>query len=185
MRLNEISDNLGATRPRKRVGRGIASGTGKTSGKGMKGQKSRSGVSLLGFEGGQMPIYRRLPKRGFKNPFSKDFAELNVGLLQEAIDAKRIDGSKTLTTAMLVEAGVAKKRKDGVRLLGHGELKAKVTLEIESATKGAIAAVEKAGGTVAVSAPTVAKDEASETKGIRGKNKRRAQDKAAAGESAE
>ena len=181
MRLNEISDNQGATRPRKRVGRGIASGTGKTSGKGMKGQKARSGVSLLGFEGGQMPIYRRLPKRGFNNPFSNDFAELNVGLLQEAIDAKRIDAKQTLTTALLVEAGVVKKKKDGLRLLGHGELKTKVTLEVQGATKGAIAAVEKAGGSVTVLNPTVIKDEAASTKGIRGKNKRRA----AAAETAE
>ena len=177
MRLNEISDNLGATRPRKRVGRGIASGTGKTSGKGMKGQKARSGVSLLAFEGGQMPIYRRLPKRGFNNPFARDYAELNVGLLQEAIDAKRIDAKQTITTAMLVEAGVAKKRKDGLRLLGHGELTARVTLEVEGATKGAVAAVEKAGGKVTVTAPREIKDEAQSTKGIRGKNKRRAAEK--------
>ncbi|MEK9673818.1 MAG: 50S ribosomal protein L15 [Rhodospirillaceae bacterium] len=151
MRLNEISDNPGATRPRKRVGRGIGSGTGKTSGKGHKGQKARSGVSLLGFEGGQMPIYRRLPKRGFTNyHFTKEFAELNVGRLQEAIDAKRIDGKKPVTTAALLEAGIVKKTKDGVRLLGKGDITAKVTVEVEGATKGAIAAVEKAGGSVTV-----------------------------------
>ena len=175
MRLNEISDNQGAPRPRKRVGRGIASGTGKTSGKGMKGQKARSGVSLLGFEGGQMPIYRRLPKRGFNNAnFARVYAELNVGLLQEAIDAKRVDASKPITTAILVEAGVVKKAKDGLRLLGKGELKAKVTIEVEGATKGALAAVEKAGGQVTVNAPVEAKDEAQSKKGIKGKNKRRA-----------
>lgn len=173
MRLNEISDNPGATRPRKRVGRGIASGTGKTSGKGMKGQKARSGVSLLGFEGGQMPIYRRLPKRGFTNPFARDYAVVNVGRLQEAINDKRIDAKQTITSAMLVEAGVAKKKKDGVRLLGQGELSAKVTIEVEGASKGAVAAVEKAGGQLTITQPIEVKDEAASKKGIRGKNKRR------------
>jgi large subunit ribosomal protein L15 len=185
MRLNQISDNQGATRPRKRVGRGIASGTGKTSGKGMKGQKSRSGVSLLGFEGGQMPIYRRLPKRGFNNAnFTTDFAELNVGRLQEAIDAKRIDAKKPLNTAALVEAGVVKNKKDGLRLLGHGELTAKVTIEVEGATKGAIAAVEKAGGQVTIKAPAVDKEAAKTKTGPKGKNAKRiaAQD---AGDTAE
>ena len=185
MRLNEISDNKGATRPRKRVGRGIASGTGKTSGKGMKGQKSRSGVSLLGFEGGQMPIYRRLPKRGFNNAnFTRDHAELNVGLLQEAIDNKRIDAKKPLPTELLVEAGVAKKRKDGLRLLGKGELKAKVTIEVEGATKGAIAAVEKAGGQVTIKAPAAVEEDKPQ-KAPKGKNARRAAEKGDAGDQAE
>lgn len=154
MKLNEISDNPGARRERKRVGRGMASGTGKTAGKGQKGQKSRSGVSLVGFEGGQMPLYRRLPKRGFTNAkFTKDYAELNVGRLQDAIDAKKVDAKKPITTAVLREAGLVKRSKDGVRLLGKGELKAKVTVEVEGATKGAIAAVEKAGGSVKAIAP--------------------------------
>lgn len=157
MRLNQISDNPGATKARKRVGRGIGSGTGKTSGKGQKGQKARSGVSLLGFEGGQMPVHMRLPKRGFNNyNFTTDYAELNVGLLQEAIDAKRIEAKGTITTAALVAAGIVKKRRDGLRLLGKGELKTKVTIEVEGATKGAIAAVEKAGGSVTVKVPAKA-----------------------------
>lgn len=151
MRLNEIRDNPGATKARKRVGRGIGSGKGKTSGSGHKGQKSRSGVSLLGFEGGQMPIYRRLPKRGFNNAnFTKEFAELNVGRLQDAIDRKVIDAKKPITSAVLVEAGVAKRKKDGVRLLGNGEITAKVTIEVEGASRGAITAIEKAGGTVTI-----------------------------------
>ncbi len=150
MRLNELRDNAGATKNRKRVGRGIGSGTGKTSAKGQKGQKSRSGVSLLGFEGGQMPLYRRLPKRGFNNPFAKDFAELTTGKLQKAIDAGRIDAKGTLTAAELVAAGVVRKSKDGVRLLNKGEISAKVDLDIAHASEGAIAAVEKAGGKVKV-----------------------------------
>jgi len=148
MRLNELSDRPGARKSRKRVGRGMGSGTGKTSGSGHKGQKSRSGVSLLGFEGGQMPLYRRLPKRGFKNPFSKDIAELTTGTLEKAVASGKIDGKKPLTEAVLVETGVVKKNKDGVRLIVKGELKAKLTLEITGASKGGIAAVEKAGGKV-------------------------------------
>lgn len=160
MKLNEIRDNDGAHRPRKRVGRGIGSGTGKTSAKGQKGQKSRSGVSLLGFEGGQMPIYRRLPKRGFNNAkFTKDFAILNVGRLQEAVDAEKVDAKKPITTAILREAGLVKSSRDGVRVLGKGEITAKVQLEVEGASKGAIEAVEKAGGSITVAAP--AKPEAS------------------------
>jgi len=150
MRLNEIKDNAGATKNRKRVGRGIGSGTGKTAGSGQKGQKSRSGVSLLGFEGGQMPLYRRLPKRGFNNPFTKDFAELTTGKLQKAIDAKRVDAKGTLTAAELLAGGVIRKSKDGVRLLNKGEITAKVKLNIAYATQGAIDAVEKAGGSVTV-----------------------------------
>jgi large subunit ribosomal protein L15 len=150
MRLNEISDNKGATRDRKRVGRGMSSGTGKTSGSGQKGQKSRSGVSLLGFEGGQMPLYRRLPKRGFNNIFRKEFAEVNVGQIQTAIDAKKLDAKGVVNHDMLVAAGLVKGRNDGVKLLGNGEIKSKVSLEVAGASKGAIAAVEKAGGTVTV-----------------------------------
>ncbi len=150
MRLNEISDNTGSRKVRVRVGRGPGSGKGKTAGRGVKGQKSRSGVAIKGFEGGQMPIYRRLPKRGFSNPFSKDFNEVNVGRIQEAIDAKKLDAKKPITIEVLLEAGVVKKRRDGVRLLGKGELKAKATFEVSGASKGAVAAVEKAGGKVTV-----------------------------------
>jgi len=153
MKLNEIQDNPGAVHNRKRVGRGIGSGTGKTSGAGQKGQKSRSGVSLLGFEGGQMPLYRRLPKRGFNNPFSKQYAEVNIGKLQSAVDAGKLDAKQPLTGDALVAAGLARKSRDGVRLLGKGELSAKLELQVASASKGAIAAVEKAGGSVTLPEP--------------------------------
>jgi large subunit ribosomal protein L15 len=148
MRLNEIGDNKGATHDRKRVGRGMSSGTGKTSGSGQKGQKSRSGVSLLGFEGGQMPLYRRLPKRGFNNIFRKEFAEVNVGQIQTAIESKKLDAKGVVNYETLVAAGLIKGSDDGVKLLGNGEIKTKVSLEVTGASKGAIAAVEKAGGTV-------------------------------------
>ncbi|NQV82340.1 MAG: 50S ribosomal protein L15 [Rhodospirillales bacterium] len=150
MRLNEIKEKPGAHNPRKRVGRGISSGTGKTSGSGHKGQKSRSGVSLLGFEGGQMPLYRRLPKRGFNNPFSKDFAELTLKTLESAIASGKIDAKKPVTEDLLCAAGVVRKSKHGVRLLATGEMKTKVTIELTGATKGAIAAIEKAGGSITV-----------------------------------
>jgi len=150
MRLNELRDNPGATKARKRVGRGIGSGTGKTGGRGVKGQKSRSGVSLLGFEGGQMPLYRRLPKRGFKNPFSKDYSVVNLGRLQTAIDDGKLDAKKTVDEAALIACGIASKSKDGIKLLAKGELKSKLTLDVARASKAAIDAVEKAGGTVAV-----------------------------------
>ncbi|WP_048649403.1 50S ribosomal protein L15 [Nitratireductor soli] len=148
MKLNELSDNEGATKSRKRVGRGIGSGTGKTGGRGVKGQKSRSGVAIKGFEGGQMPLYRRLPKRGFTNIFATDFNEVSIARLQIAIDAKKLDEKKVIDTAALIAAGVIRRAKDGVRLLGDGELKAKVTLEIAGASKAAVAKVEKAGGTI-------------------------------------
>lgn len=148
MRLNEISDNTGATHARKRVGRGAGSGTGKTAAKGMKGQKSRSGVSIKGFEGGQMPLYRRVPKRGFTNIFRKKFVELNLGRLQEAIDAGKVDAKKTITAASLVEAGLFRRAHDGVRVLAKGEISANVTIEAAGASKAAIEAVEKAGGKV-------------------------------------
>ncbi len=157
MKLNEIRDNDGARKGKMRVGRGIGSGKGKTSGRGVKGQGSRTGVSLHGFEGGQMPIYRRLPKRGFNNIFAKEWAEVNVGLVQSAIDAGRINAAEKITAETLIAAGLISKALDGVRLLGKGELKAKVTIEVAGATKGAIAAVEKAGGQVIV---TEQKDEA-------------------------
>lgn len=154
MKLNEIRDNEGATRPRKRVGRGIGSGTGKTSAKGQKGQLSRSGVSLLGFEGGQMPLYRRLPKRGFNNArFAKDYSIVNVGQIQAAVDAGKIDAKAAITEEVLLAANLVSSSKDGVRLLGKGEVSAKLSIEVSGASAGAIAAVEKAGGSVTLPAP--------------------------------
>ena len=148
MKLNELRDSEGATKSRKRVGRGIGSGSGKTGGRGVKGQSSRSGVAINGFEGGQMPIYRRLPKRGFVNIFRNKFNEVSLARLQAAIDAKKLDASKTIDAAALVEAGVIRRAKDGVRVLGNGELTAKVTLDVAYATKSALEKIEKAGGSV-------------------------------------
>ena len=148
MRLNEISDNEGARRNRKRVGRGAGSGTGKTSGKGHKGQKSRAGATINGFEGGQMPIYRRLPKRGFKNPFRKEYAVLNVGNVEKAIKSGQLKAGAEVNETMLRELGLVGKKKMGVRLLAQGEISTKITLEVTGASKAAIAAVESAGGTV-------------------------------------
>ena len=156
MKLNQLSDNVGARRDRKRVGRGASSGLGKTSGRGQKGQKSRSGVAINGFEGGQMPLYRRLPKRGFTNIFRKNFREVNLGGLQTAIDANKIDASKTIGIAALKAAGLIKTPKDGVRLLAKGALNTKITIEVAGASKAAVAAVEKAGGSVIVAAPAKA-----------------------------
>jgi large subunit ribosomal protein L15 len=150
MKLNEIRDNSGARKPRKRVGRGAGSGTGKTAGAGQKGQKSRSGVAINGFEGGQMPIYRRLPKRGFNNIFRKDYRTVNIGRVQQAIDAKKLDAGQTVDAAALIAAGLIKSARDGVRLLAKGELSAKITVEVAGASKAAIEAVEKAGGKVIV-----------------------------------
>ena len=153
MKLNAISDNPGATKNRKRVGRGIGSGTGKTSGSGHKGQKARSGVSINGFEGGQMPIHRRLPKRGFNNIFRKNYVEVNLGRLQTAIDAGKLDASKPVDIAALLGAGVISKPRDGVRILAKGELKAKkVEIHAVGASKAAIAAVEAAGGKIVLPA---------------------------------
>ena len=153
MKLNEVKDNAGATRNAKRVGRGIGSGTGKTSGSGHKGQKARSGVSINGFEGGQMPIHRRLPKRGFNNIFRKDYVEVNLGTLQAAIDAGKLDAGKPVDAAALVGAGVISKPRDGVRILGKGELTAKkVEIHATGASKSAVAAVEKAGGKIVLPA---------------------------------
>ena len=153
MKLNEVRDNLGATKNAKRVGRGIGSGTGKTSGSGHKGQKARSGVSINGFEGGQMPIHRRLPKRGFNNIFRKSYVEINLGTLQAAIDAGKLDIGKPVDTTAMIDAGLISKARDGVRILGNGELKAK-KLEIHAAgaSKSAVAAVEKAGGKIVLPA---------------------------------
>ena len=153
MKLNELADNEGATHYKKRLGRGIGSGLGKTSGKGVKGQKARSGVAIKGFEGGQMPTHRRLPKRGFNNIFRLDFAEINLDRLQEAIDAKLVDVGSVVTAESLVKTGVLRRAKDGMRLLGRGELKSKLNIEVHGASKSAIAAVEKAGGTVKILAP--------------------------------
>lgn len=160
MKLNELTDNLGARKSRKRVGRGPGSGTGKTAGRGMKGQKSRSGVAIKGFEGGQMPLYRRLPKRGFNNIFSKQFVELGTGRLQAAIDNNKVDPNKEITAENLVEAGVLRRTKDGIRLLVNGELNTKVAIIVAGASKGAVAMVEKVGGTV-----TVKKKSAKDAKG--------------------
>ncbi|MDC8754711.1 50S ribosomal protein L15 [Erythrobacter sp. sf7] len=155
MKLNEIRDNAGARNGRVRVGRGIGSGKGKTSARGQKGQKSRSGVAVKGFEGGQMPLHMRLPKRGFNNPFGKDYAEVNIGMVQKFIDAGKLDAKATITEEALREAGLVRGGKDGVRLLGKGDFSAKATFAVTGATKGAIAAVEKVGGKVEVApAPT-------------------------------
>ena len=150
MKLNEIKDNEGATKPRKRVGRGIGSGLGKTGGRGVKGQKSRSGVSINGFEGGQMPIYRRLPKRGFKNIFASDFNVVSLGRIQTAIDAGKLDGKATIDAEALKGAGIIRRIKDGVRVLADGDLKAKVTLKVAGASKSAVEKIEKAGGSIEV-----------------------------------
>lgn len=157
MRLNELRDIAGARRARKRIGRGIGSGTGKTAGRGHKGQKARAGMSVHGFEGGQMPLHRRLPKRGFHNPFRKHYVEVNLGRLQTAIDGGRLDSSRTVDEAALRAAGLVKKRRDGVRLLAKGELKAKLTIEVTGASGAAVAAIEKAGGTVILPPPAPAK----------------------------
>ena len=150
MKLNQLSDNPLARQDRKRIGRGIGSGTGKTSGRGHKGQNSRSGVSLKGFEGGQMPLNRRLPKRGFKNIFRKKFVAINLGRLQTAIDAGKLDPKKPVDATALQAAGVVKKTRDGVRLLAKGALKTKVDITVAGASKAAVAAVEKAGGSLTV-----------------------------------
>ena len=153
MKLSDIADNSGARKKRMRVGRGIGSGKGKTSGRGGKGQTARSGVRIKGFEGGQMPLHRRLPKRGFNNVFRLDFAEINLDRLQEAIDAKLVDVGSVVNAELLVKTGVLRRAKDGLRLLGRGELKSKLNIEVHGASKSAIAAVEKAGGTVKILAP--------------------------------
>ncbi|EJF88967.1 50S ribosomal protein L15 [Bartonella tamiae] len=148
MKLNELRDQEGATKNRKRVGRGIGSGTGKTGGRGVKGQKSRSGVALNGFEGGQMPIYRRLPKRGFTNIFAKRFNEVSLERIQRALDAGKLDASKVVNAEALKMAGIIRREKDGVRLLSDGELKTKLSFDIAGASKAAIEKVEKVGGSI-------------------------------------
>jgi large subunit ribosomal protein L15 len=148
MKLNQLADNAGAGKTRKRVGRGIGSGKGKTGGRGVKGQKSRTGVALKGFEGGQMPLNRRLPKRGFTNIFAKEYNELGLGRIQQAIDAGKLDAKKPVTAAVLKEAGIIRRVKDGVRILANGELKSAVKFEVAGASKPALAAIEKAGGSL-------------------------------------
>jgi len=147
MKLNELKNNPGATKDRIRVGRGIGSGKGKTAGRGQKGQKSRSGVSINGFEGGQMPIYRRLPKRGFKNPFALHYAVVNLDTVQKAVDAGKLDAAAVDIDA-LMKAGIISKKLDGVRLLARGAITSSVTISVNSASKAAVEAVEKAGGKV-------------------------------------
>ncbi|SFL56207.1 50S ribosomal protein L15 [Methylobacterium pseudosasicola] len=154
MKLNEISDNPGATKNRMRVGRGIGSGKGKTAGRGVKGQKARTGVSIKGFEGGQMPLHRRLPKRGFNNLYAQDLNEVNLGRIQEAVEAGKLDKAATVTVETLVAAGIIARPRDGVKLLGVGELTAKLSFEVTRASKSAIEAVEKAGGSVTVAFAT-------------------------------
>ena len=154
MRLNEIRDNQGARKSRMRVGRGEGSGKGKTAGRGVKGQKSRSGVSVLGFEGGQMPIYRRTPKRVFKNIFAKKFEIVNLGRLQKAIDEKKFDAKSIVNIKTLVAAGLIRGKKDGVRILAKGDIKSGLTFEVTGATKSAILAIEKAGGKITLPKPT-------------------------------
>ena len=158
MKLNQISDRPGARKNRARIGRGIGSGTGKTGGRGGKGQTARSGVRIKGFEGGQMPLHRRLPKRGFNNIFRLNFAEINLDRLQQAIDSKLIDAKETVNAESLVKAGVLRRAKDGVRLLGRGEIKAKINIEVHGASKSAVEAVEKAGGTVKILQPAKAEE---------------------------
>jgi large subunit ribosomal protein L15 len=152
MKLNELHDNAGATKPRKRIGRGPGSGTGKTGGRGIKGQKSRSGVAIKGFEGGQMPLYQRLPKRGFNKPNRKEYAVLNLGMIQKFIDAKKLDAKAAITEDALVASGLVRRVRDGVRVLAKGEITSKVTIEVTGASAGAVEAVEKAGGKLTVTA---------------------------------
>lgn len=150
MKLNELRDLAGATKARKRVGRGIGSGSGKTAGRGVKGQKSRSGVTINGFEGGQMPIYRRLPKRGFTNVFAKSFNIISLERIQTAVDAGKLDASSVVTIEALIASGIIRRAKDGVRLLSDGKLTSKISFEVSGASKAAIAKVEKAGGSVKI-----------------------------------
>ncbi len=152
MKLHELRDNPGATKSRKRVGRGPGSGTGKTGGRGIKGQKSRSGVAINGYEGGQMPLYQRLPKRGFNKPNRKSYAVVNLGLIQKFVDAGKIDAGSAITEDALVASGLVRRKLDGVRVLAKGEITSAVNLEVTGASKAAVEAVEKAGGSLKVAA---------------------------------
>ena len=156
MKLNELRDNPGATKTKKRIGRGPGSGKGKTGGRGIKGQKSRSGVSLNGYEGGQMPLYMRLPKRGFNSRNKKSFAVVNLGLIQKFIDEKKLDAKADITEEALLASGLVRRILDGVRVLSKGEITAKVKINVTGASKSAIAAVEKAGGSLTVAAVAAA-----------------------------
>jgi large subunit ribosomal protein L15 len=156
MKLNELSDNPGATKARKRVGRGAGSGMGKTAGRGIKGQKSRSGVAIKGYEGGQMPLYQRLPKRGFNKPNRKAFSVVNLGLIQKFIDEGKIDVKADITEDALIASGLVRRKKDGIRVLAKGDFKAKATIAVTGASKGAVEAVEKAGGSLTVTTPAAA-----------------------------
>jgi large subunit ribosomal protein L15 len=152
-KLNELAPREGSTKNRMRVGRGPGSGKGKTAGRGVKGQKARSGVAIAGFEGGQMPLHMRMPKRGFNNPFAKEFAEVNLWRIEQAIAAGKLDAGQPIDAEVLLKAGLVRRTKDGVKLLGKGELTSKITLTVYSATAGARAAVEKAGGTLTTTKP--------------------------------
>ena len=165
MKLNQITDNQGARKGRVRVGRGIGSGLGKTAGRGQKGQKSREGVSINGFEGGQMPLHMRLPKRGFNNIFAKDYAEVNLGALQKLADAGKLDAKSVIDHAALKAAGVARGGKDGVRILGKGEFSAKLSFKVAGVSKSAREAIEKAGGSVEVIEVVPAAEKAAAKKG--------------------
>ena len=150
MKLNQLSDNPGARKNRIRVGRGIGSGKGKTAGRGVKGQKSRTGVAIKGFEGGQMPLHRRLPKRGFNKPNALEYNEINLGRIQQAVEAGKLDQSAPITVESLVAAGVCSKPRDGVRILGVGDLTAKLAFQVAGASKSAVEAIERAGGSVTI-----------------------------------
>jgi large subunit ribosomal protein L15 len=165
MKLNDIRDNPGARKSRVRVGRGIGSGLGKTAGRGQKGQKSRSGVSVWGFEGGQMPLHMRLPKRGFNNIFKKDYAEVNLGAIQKAVDAGNLDANGTIDHAALKAAGLARGGKDGVRLLGKGQISGKLSFRVAGVSAGAREAIEGAGGSVEVIEVVPAAEKAAAKKG--------------------
>ncbi|WP_298858253.1 50S ribosomal protein L15 [uncultured Sulfitobacter sp.] len=156
MKLHELSDNAGATKPRKRVGRGPGSGTGKMGGRGIKGQKSRSGVAIKGYEGGQMPLYQRLPKRGFTKPNRKSYSAINLGLIQKFVDAGKIDIKAVITEDLLVASGVVRRKRDGIRILAKGDVTSKLNLDVTGASKSAIEAVEKAGGSLKIKAAAVA-----------------------------
>lgn len=165
MKLNDIKDNEGARHRKMRVGRGIGSGKGKTSGRGQKGQKSRSGVAIKGFEGGQMPLHMRIPKRGFNNVFAKDYAEVNLGMIQKFIDAKKLDTKATIDQAALRAAGLSRGGKDGIRILAKGTLTAKINVSVAGASKAAVEAIEKAGGKVEILIVKPAAEKAAEKKG--------------------
>ncbi|TMM49449.1 50S ribosomal protein L15 [Sulfitobacter sabulilitoris] len=156
MKLNELHDNEGATKKRKRVGRGPGSGMGKMGGRGIKGQKSRSGVSINGYEGGQMPLYQRLPKRGFTKPNRKSYAVVNLGLIQKFIDAKKLDAKSAITEDALIASGLVRRKLDGIRILAKGDFTTKVDLQVTGASKSAVEAVEKAGGSLTVATPAAA-----------------------------